>query len=185
MKVLLVYPQTPETFWSFRHVLRLVSKKAAFPPLGLLTVAAMLPDDWDLRLVDMNVEPLRDDAILECDWVFVSAMLIHKDAVVELARRCRALGKPVLAGGPLFTANPDQFPEIRTACWAKRRMSCPKWLKICGGARCNRSTKPKDVRLWRACRSPDGTLSTSGTMPPWPCNSLAAAPTTASFAISS
>ncbi len=112
MKVLLVYPPTPETFWSFRHVLRLVSKKAAFPPLGLLTVAAMLPDDWDLRLVDMNVEPLRDDAILECDWVFVSAMLIHKDAVVELAQRCRALGKPVMAGGPLFTANPDLFPEI-------------------------------------------------------------------------
>jgi radical SAM superfamily enzyme YgiQ (UPF0313 family) len=112
MKVLLVYPSTPETFWSFRHVLRLVSKKAAFPPLGLLTVAAMLPDDWALRLVDMNVETLRDEVIQEYDWVFVSAMLIHKEAVGELALRCQALGKPVMAGGPLFTANPDLFPEI-------------------------------------------------------------------------
>ena len=56
MNVLLVYPRNPESFWSFRHVLRFVSKKCAFPPLGLLTVAAMLPRKWNLKLVDMNVE---------------------------------------------------------------------------------------------------------------------------------
>ena len=61
MKILLVSPQTPDTFWSFRHVVRMVSKRAAFPPLGLLTVAAMLPSDWSLRVVDLNVERLRDE----------------------------------------------------------------------------------------------------------------------------
>ncbi len=61
MKILLVYPETPDTFWSFKHVLRFISKRAAFPPLGLLTVAAMLPSDWELRLADTNVERLNDD----------------------------------------------------------------------------------------------------------------------------
>jgi len=113
MKILLVYPNTPETFWSFRHVLRFVSKKSAFPPLGLLTVAAMLPKEWDLRLVDMNVEPLPDEALAWADVVFLSAMLVHKEAVADIARRCAALGKTIVAGGPLFTATPDLFPEIR------------------------------------------------------------------------
>jgi hypothetical protein len=61
MRVVLVYPETPDTFWSFKHALGLVAKKAAFPPLGLLTIAAMLPGDWELVLVDLNVEPLTDD----------------------------------------------------------------------------------------------------------------------------
>ena len=60
MKILLISPQTPDTFWSFKHVLRFVSKRASFPPLGLLTVAAMLPRDWELALVDLNVERLKD-----------------------------------------------------------------------------------------------------------------------------
>ena len=63
MKILLVYPQYPDTFWSFKHALKFVSKKAAFPPLGLLTVAAMLPDAWEKKLIDMNVRALSDDDI--------------------------------------------------------------------------------------------------------------------------
>lgn len=112
MKILLVYPPTPDTFWSFKHVVRFVSKRAAMPPLGLLTVAAMLPADWELRLVDMNVESLRDQDLAWADYVFLSAMLIHKPAVSGIAGRCRAMGKPLVAGGPLFTASPEAFPEI-------------------------------------------------------------------------
>ncbi len=63
MKILLVYPRYPETFWSFTHALKFISKKAAFPPLGLLTVAAMLPDDWEKKLVDMNIIALSDEDI--------------------------------------------------------------------------------------------------------------------------
>lgn len=112
MKILLISPPTPDTFWSFRHVLPFVSKRAAFPPLGLMTVAAMLPREWELRLVDMNVEHLKDEHLAWADWVFLSAMLVHRGAVEGVVSRCRASGKPVIAGGPLFTASPHLFPEI-------------------------------------------------------------------------
>ena len=112
MNILLVYPRSPDSFWSFRHVLKLVSKKAAFPPLGLLTVAAMLPRNWNLTLADLNVAPLTDAALLWADYVFLSGMIVHRDSAHEVAARCAALGKPVLAGGPLFTTGYRDFPEI-------------------------------------------------------------------------
>ena len=112
MKVLLVYPRNPETFWSFKHVLRFVSKKAAFPPLGLLTVAAMLPPAWNLKLVDLNVSDLCDDELRQVDYVFLSGMIVHRQAAHEVAARCAALGKTVIAGGPLFTTGHQEFAEI-------------------------------------------------------------------------
>ncbi len=113
MNILLVYPRSPDTFWSFKHVLKLVSKKAAFPPLGLLTVAAMLPRDWSLKLADLNVAPLEDSALAWADYVFLSGMIVHQDSAHEVAARCAALGKIVIAGGPLFTTGHEHFPEIR------------------------------------------------------------------------
>jgi radical SAM superfamily enzyme YgiQ (UPF0313 family) len=112
LNILLVYPRSPDTFWSFRHVLKLVSKKAAFPPLGLLTVAALLPRAWNLKLADLNVAPLSDAALVWADYVFLSGMIVHKDSAHDVAARCAALGKPVLAGGPLFTTGHADFPEI-------------------------------------------------------------------------
>ncbi len=112
MRVLLLYPETPETFWSFRHALRLVSRRAAFPPLGLLTVAAMLPSDWELRLVDLNVEPLTDEALAWADFVMLSAMLIQRSSVDQIVSRCAEARRPVIAGGPLFTTSHASFPRI-------------------------------------------------------------------------
>jgi radical SAM superfamily enzyme YgiQ (UPF0313 family) len=112
MNVLLAYPRTPDTFWSFAHVLPFVARKAAFPPLGLLTVAAMLPAHWNLKLVDLNVAPLEDEQIEWSDYVLLSGMIVHKESAHEIAARCAALGKPVLAGGPLFTTGHAEFPEI-------------------------------------------------------------------------
>lgn len=112
MKVLLVYPRHPDTFWSFQHVLRFVGKRSAFPPLGLLTVAAMLPRQWSLRLVDTNVAPLRDADLEWADWVLLSGMIVHRESAHEIAARAAALGKPVIAGGPLFTTGHAGFPEI-------------------------------------------------------------------------
>ena len=77
MKVLLVYPEFPDTYWSFRHALRFEGKQAAFPPLGLLTVSTMLPPDWERRLVDMNVESLSTDQIDWADIVMMSAMIVQ------------------------------------------------------------------------------------------------------------
>ncbi len=113
MKILLIRPQTPDTFWSFKHVLRFVSKRASFPPLGLLTVAAMLPQDWELRLVDLNVTRLKEADLRWADFVMVSAMIVQKDSVRNIVARCRAAGKTVLAGGPLFTTGHEGFPEIQ------------------------------------------------------------------------
>jgi radical SAM superfamily enzyme YgiQ (UPF0313 family) len=112
LNVLLVYPRHPDTFWSFRHVLRFVGKRSAFPPLGLLTVAAMLPREWALRLVDTNVEALREEDIAWADWVMLSGMIVHREHAREIARRCAAQAKPVIAGGPLFTTGHADFPEI-------------------------------------------------------------------------
>ncbi len=112
MKILLVYPRSPDTFWSFKHVMRLVAKRAAFPPLGLLTVAAMLPADWEVKLIDTNVDPLADRDIAWADWVMLSGMIVHRESAREIALRCAALGRPVIAGGPLFTTGHRDFPEI-------------------------------------------------------------------------
>ncbi len=113
MKVLLVYPQYPtDTFWSFKHVLKFVSKRAAFPPLGLLTVAAMMPEEWEKKLVDMNVSPLKDKDIEWADYVFISAMIVQKNSVKEVIERCRKLNVKTVAGGPLFTTGYEEFEGI-------------------------------------------------------------------------
>jgi radical SAM superfamily enzyme YgiQ (UPF0313 family) len=112
MRILLVYPENPDTFWSFKHVLRFVSKRSTFPPLGLLTVAAMLPSDWQLKLVDLNIERLKDSDLRWADYVMISAMIVHKQSVQVIVDRCAAAGKPVIAGGPLFTTGHETFPSI-------------------------------------------------------------------------
>jgi radical SAM superfamily enzyme YgiQ (UPF0313 family) len=110
MNVLLVSPATPTTFWSFKHAMRFVARRAAFPPLGLVTVAAMLPRSWNLRLVDMEATRLTDADILWADYVLVSAMIVHKASLdAEVIPRCRQLGRPIVGGGPLFTTGYEEY----------------------------------------------------------------------------
>ena len=92
MNILIVYPQVAETFWSFKHALRVVQRKSAFPPLGALTVAALLPDAWQKRLVDMNVRSLRDEDLQWADYVFISAMVAQWGSTRKVLDRCRKLG---------------------------------------------------------------------------------------------
>jgi radical SAM superfamily enzyme YgiQ (UPF0313 family) len=112
LRVLLIYPECPDTFWSFKHALKFVHKKAGSPPLGLLTVAAMLPLDWESRLVDLNVQILREEDLAWADIAFVSAMIIQRDAARTAIERCKQAGLKVVAGGPLFTAECERFPEV-------------------------------------------------------------------------
>jgi len=112
MKALLVYPKYPVTFWSFKYALKYVSKKAAFPPLGLLTVGALLPEDWDIRLVDLNINNLRDSDLQWADYVFISAMLVQKESVAAVLGACRRLGKKVVAGGPFFNGAPEDILSL-------------------------------------------------------------------------
>ncbi|MBT1072883.1 B12-binding domain-containing radical SAM protein [Pelotalea chapellei] len=112
MKILLVYPWYPDTFWSFRHALKFISRKASFPPLGLLTVAAMLPDEWEKKVVDLNVNPLEDADIAWADYVFISAMSVQQESARQVIERCHTADVRIVAGGPLFTAYHDQFPGV-------------------------------------------------------------------------
>src|SRR5436309_1083949 len=108
MKILLIYPEFPETYWSFKHALVFEGKQAAFPPLGLLTVSAMLPADWERRLVDMNIETLSEEDLEWADMVFLSAMIVQKDSLLEVIEKCRSRGKCVVVGGPyVSTAHED------------------------------------------------------------------------------
>ena len=109
MKVLLICPQYPDTLWSFKHTLRFLSKQANFPPLGLLTVAAMLPPEWEKKLVDMNADPLNNKDIEWADYVFISAMVVQQKSVREVINRCKKFGSKIVAGGPLFTAGYEHF----------------------------------------------------------------------------
>lgn len=110
-KILLVYPQYPNSFWSFKNILRLIGKRAAYPPFGLLTVAAMLPARWEKKLVDMNVEKLKAEDINWADMVLISAMIIQKESVKEVIKRIKCLNKPIVAGGPLFTTGWEEFTD--------------------------------------------------------------------------
>jgi radical SAM superfamily enzyme YgiQ (UPF0313 family) len=112
MKVLLVYPKYPDTFWSFKHALKFISKKASFPPLGLLTVASMLPKKWEKRLVDMNVSALTEENLKWADYVFLGAMVVQKKSAKEVISRCKKLGIRIVVGGPLFTTEYQEFKDI-------------------------------------------------------------------------
>jgi len=112
MKILLVYPKYPDTFWSFKHALKFISKKASFPPLGLLTVASMLPEEWEKMLIDMNVSVLTENDLMWADCVFISAMVVQKKSAREVIERCKKLGIKVVAGGPLFTTGYEEFGDV-------------------------------------------------------------------------
>lgn len=110
MNILLIYPKYPDTFWSFKHVLNFISKKAAFPPLGLMTVAAMLPKEWNKKLIDVNITELTDQHIEWADMIFIGAMLVQKKSAQEIINRCKE--KTVVAGGPAFTTQYEQFKGV-------------------------------------------------------------------------
>lgn len=128
MKVLLVYPKYPDTFWSFKHALKFISKKASFPPLGLLTVAAMIPKEWERRLIDMNVSVLTEDDLKWADYVFISAMIVQKKSVREVMRMCKNLGVRVIAGGPLFTTGYEEFEDIDHFVLNEAESTLPSFL---------------------------------------------------------
>ncbi len=104
MNALLIYPKFPDTFWSFKHALRFLGKRAAQPPLGLMTVAPLLPVNWHKRLVDTNVERLRDRDLKWADVALVSGMHIQRESLKEIVERCRALGLRTVVGGPIASS---------------------------------------------------------------------------------
>jgi radical SAM superfamily enzyme YgiQ (UPF0313 family) len=128
LKILMVYPKYPDTFWSFKHALKFIRKKAAFPPLGLLTIASMLPKEWEERAVDMNVKALADKDLKWADYVFISAMVVQGDSAKEVIQRAKKLGIKTVAGGPLFTTEPERFQEVDHLILNEAEITLPQFL---------------------------------------------------------
>ena len=112
MNVLLVYPKYPDTYWSFSHALKFISKKAAYPPLGLITVSTLLPKIWNRKLVDLNIESLYEKDLLWADYVMISAMSVQSKSANEIIARCKKINKKIIAGGPLFTAEHENYSMV-------------------------------------------------------------------------
>lgn len=128
MNILLISPRFPETFWSFAHALRFIRRRASQPPLGLLTVAALLPDEWKKRLVDLNVCDLCESDLAWADYVFVGGMVVQRASAVEVIERCKAAGVPVVAGGPLFTMEHETFDGVDHFVLDEAELTLPLFL---------------------------------------------------------
>jgi radical SAM superfamily enzyme YgiQ (UPF0313 family) len=128
LKILLVYPEFPDTFWSFKHALKFIHKKAGAPPLGLLTVAAMLPSEWEKHLIDLNIASLTPADLAWADYVFISAMIVQRDSAHALIARCKEAGVKVVAGGPLFTMEHANFPDVDHFVLNEAELTLPPFL---------------------------------------------------------
>ena len=129
MKILLVYPRIPDTFWSFKHALKFVAKKASTPPLGLLTIAAMLPTEWEKKLVDLNVRRLSDKQIHWADYVFISAMSVQEESAMQVIESCKKFNKPIVAGGPLFTGDHEAFGSVNHLVLNEGELTLPLFIQ--------------------------------------------------------
>ncbi|NLG85138.1 MAG: B12-binding domain-containing radical SAM protein, partial [Firmicutes bacterium] len=128
MNVLLIYPEFPDTFWSFKHALGFIRKKASSPPLGLLTVAAMLPREWPVRLVDANVRKPTGQDLAWADYAFISAMTVQRESVSRIIKRCKEAGVRIVAGGPLFTMEHERFEDVDHFVLNEAELTLPAFL---------------------------------------------------------
>jgi radical SAM superfamily enzyme YgiQ (UPF0313 family) len=128
MKILLVCPEYPDTFWSFKHALRFISKKAGQPPLGLLTVAALLPERWEKKLIDLNLTALTAADLEWADFVFLGGMSVQAESAREVIARCNEAGTKVVAGGPLFTARHEEFHGVDHFVLNEAEITLPLFL---------------------------------------------------------
>jgi radical SAM superfamily enzyme YgiQ (UPF0313 family) len=141
VKVLLINPEFPDTYWSFRHALPFEGKRCAFPPLGLLTVSALLPDSWERKLVDLNVRKLTTADIDWADMVFATAMLVQKDSLKEVVQRCKAHGKRVVLGGPYVTTTIEDLPEADHIFLGEAETTLPQFIEDLARGEAKRSYK--------------------------------------------
>lgn len=129
MNILMVYPEYPDSFWSFKHALKFVSKKASFPPLGLLTVASMLPSEWNVKLIDMNVTDIFAKDIIWADYVFISAMSVQSESVNRVIEQCEKLNAKIVCGGPLFTSSSEYNENVDHLVLNEAEITVPQFLR--------------------------------------------------------
>jgi radical SAM superfamily enzyme YgiQ (UPF0313 family) len=141
-RALLVYPEFPPSYWGFRYALELLGKRSSMPPLGLLTVAAMFPESWELRLVDLNVEPLADSDLEWADLVLTSTMVVQQRSLQEVLARCSALDKPVAVGGPHPTSFSSEISGADHFLLGEVEETFPRFLADWEAGRAAREYRP-------------------------------------------
>lgn len=129
VNVLLIYPEFLNALWSFKFALKFINKKAYTPPLGLLTVAAILPVKWEKRLVDLNMTELKEESLRWADYVFISAMSVQRKSVQQTIERCKEVGIKVIAGGPLFINEYEQFEGVDHFILNEAELTLPYFLE--------------------------------------------------------
>ena len=145
MRILLVNPKFPETYWSFRHALPFEGKRSVFPPLGLLTVSSLLPHDCERRLIDLEVERLKDSHIEWADMIFITGMLAQKESLHEIVQRGKQRGKLIVLGGHTSPARSRIFLTPITSFRARLKPRCHNSSPISNAGKLNASTKlPSD-----------------------------------------
>lgn len=112
MRVLLIYPVFPPTFWSYEKILELVNRKVLLPPLGLITVAAILPQEWEFKLVDRNIRAVTEAEWEWADLVLMSAMIVQKDDLLDQIKEAKKRDKLVAVGGPYPTSVPEEVQDV-------------------------------------------------------------------------
>ena len=112
MNILLLYPEMPDTFWAMKQLMRIISKRSSYPPLGLLTVSRLLPNNWKKKLVDLNVTNLKTADVEWADYVFISAMNVQAEYAKKAILFCKRFNKKIVVGGPLFTHEYEKFSEV-------------------------------------------------------------------------
>lgn len=145
MRALLVHPEFPPTYWGFQHALAITGKRVTLPPLGLLTVAAHLPESWELRLVDLNVAPLAQQDLAWADVVLTGGMLVQSRSLRDVLARARAAGKRTVLGGPAPTTSPDEFPEADVVFCGELEGRTPELLAAIERATTGRQLVAKDL----------------------------------------
>ena len=128
MNILLIYPKAPGVFWSMKHAMKLIGKKTVYPPLSLLTIAAMLPSDWHKRLVDLNVQSLGENELIWADYVFLSGMYIHRTSMEDIIEKCNLAGVKVVGGGPFLTHEYENISGVDHFILNEAEITLPPFL---------------------------------------------------------
>lgn len=144
MKILLIYPEFPDTFWGYKHTLKFIRKKAAYPPLGLLTLGAMLPQEWPKRLIDINVRKLTEKDLSWADCAFISGINVQRESARQIISLCKEAGLRVVAGGPIFTTEYKHFDKVDHFVLNEAELTLPPFLSELNNGCAKRVYKTSD-----------------------------------------
>jgi len=129
MNILLIYPEMPGTIGKFGYMINLTGRKSAFPPIGLLTVAALLPKEWNKKVIDLNTDPLTQKDLQWADYAFISSMNVQGKSAKEVIKMCNNENLPVVAGGPLFTHEHEKFSGVDHFVLNEAEITLPLFLE--------------------------------------------------------